>query len=805
MGVLASMSAVGTALGPSLGGLLLATAGWRALFFINVPVGMLALILVRQYVPRDRAVQPAERRAFDYAGTLLLASSLGAYALAMTVGRGRFGALNAGFLVGAALGGIGFARVQARSASPLVQFALIRGGALGPQLLTSLVSSAVVMATLVVGPFYLARGLGLGSALVGAALSVGPLVTAGAGVPAGHIADRLGGRASTLAGLVVMAAGAAMLFLLPARAGVPGYLVPIGVITAGYALVQTANNAAVMSDVRADQRGVVAALLGLSRNLGLLTGASAMGAVFAAASGAQNVAMAAPSAVVAGMRATFAVAATLIVVTFLIVARGSTIRALAAALIVVMVAATGGRAQPAGSRVQLDPVPAPAGPYPLTAAGWGPRAGTRQFVSRWAEDWTAARAAGHARPFKAMPIGGRASLTLSGEARLRYDVQDNAQLKPENDFRQTLFRAVAGADLRYDGWMRMYTELGTGRVDGRRAAVGPNFQNDASLQQLFVEARGDVGGTLVGAMVGRQEFADGPRQLVSVSDGPNLHRTWNGVRLYAHGRRVRVGAFDLRVTRQGRGDFDEAVDGAERLQGGNASLVLAGGAGGSNVYLDALWMHSAHPALRSAGSTGRDARDTYGTRLWGRRGPAAFDWTLVRQTGRHRTGDVDAWGFFAVQSVTATKRRWRPRLDLRVDVASGGVRDSSAFQSFHELYASSAYLGEAQFLGLGNLVMVTPGMSVMPTPETSVALEYGLARRLDASEAVRAGGGRAYDATLRTDAHEIGGLLRLSGSRTVSPYLTLFFTHEQLVAGAALHRAALPSGRYSHLGATLRY
>ena len=184
MGVLASMSAVGTALGPSLGGLLLATAGWRALFFINVPVGMLALILVRQYVPRDRAVQPAERRAFDYAGTLLLASSLGAYALAMTVGRGRFGALNAGLLVGAALGGMVFARVQARSPSPLVQFALIRGGALGPQLLTSLVSSAVVMATLVVGPFYLARGLGLESTLVGAALSVGPLVTAAASLRA---------------------------------------------------------------------------------------------------------------------------------------------------------------------------------------------------------------------------------------------------------------------------------------------------------------------------------------------------------------------------------------------------------------------------------------------------------------------------------------------------------------------------------------------------------------------------------------------------------------------------------------------
>lgn len=807
MGVLGSMSAVGTALGPSLGGLLLATAGWRWLFLVNAPLGVLALVLVRQHVPRDRAVPSTERRAFDYVGTLLLAASLGAYALAMTFGRGRFGTVNVGLLLAAALGVLAFIHVQARSASPLIQFAVLRNGALGAQLLTSLVSSAVVMATLVVGPFYLARGLGLTSALVGAALSVGPFVSAVTAVPAGHLADRIGARGATLLGLLGMAAGSASLFVLPARLGVAGYLVPLSVITAGYAFVQAANSAAVMSGVSPDQRGVVAALLGLSRNLGLLTGASAMGAVFAAASGVHDVAAAAPASVAAGMRATFGVAATLIIVAFLIVAWGTVARGLATALLVIVVGASSGGAQSASPRARPgpDPTPAPTGPYPLAASGWGPRAGTRQFVSRWAEDWTAARDSGHAPPLKAMPLGGRTSLTVSAEARLRYDVHANGQLRSDNDYRQTLFRGIAGADLRYDRWVRMYGELGTGRVDGRRSAVGPNFQNDASLQQLFVEARGDVGGALVGAMVGRQEFADGPRQLVSVSDGPNLHRTWNGVRVYAHGRRLRVGAFDLRVTRPGRGDFDETVDRAERLQGANASLVLARGPGGSNVYLDALWTHSEHPALRSGGSTGRDARDTYGTRLWGRRGRAAFDWTLLRQTGRHRSGEVNAWGLFAVQSLAATNTRWKPRLDLRLDVASGGARDSSAFKSFHALYASSAYVGEGQFLGLGNLVMITPGVSVSPTPESSVALEYGLARRLDASEAVRAGGMRAYDATLRTQEREIGGLLRLSGSRAVSPYLTLFFTHEHLVAAAALHRADLPSGSYSHLGATLRY
>ncbi|TIT47378.1 MAG: MFS transporter, partial [Mesorhizobium sp.] len=83
----------------------------------------------------------------------------------------------------------------------------------------------------------------------------------------------------------------------------------IAIITSGYALFQTANNTAVMSDIRPDQRGVISGLLNLSRNLGLITGASVMGAVFAFASATSDITMARPEAVAAGMRGTFAVAA----------------------------------------------------------------------------------------------------------------------------------------------------------------------------------------------------------------------------------------------------------------------------------------------------------------------------------------------------------------------------------------------------------------------------------------------------------------------------------------------------------------
>lgn len=322
MGLLGTMSAVGTALGPSLGGLLIAGLGWRAIFLVTLPLGAAALVMARRYLPADRRAAKAGRPRFDLAGTVVLALTLASYALAMTVGRGGLGARSAALLTGAALGVALFVRVEARAKAPLVRVAAFQDPALGAGFAMSALVSTVMMATMVVGPFYLARALGLDAGSVGLVLSAGPLVAAMTGVPAGRAVDRFGAQRTTLAGLLGIVAGAVGLSMMPAAAGVVGYVIPIVVITAHYALFQTANNTAVLADVDAGERGVVSGLLNLSRNLGLITGASVMGSVFAKASGAADVAAADPAALAAGMRATFVVAAVLVVIA-LAVARAS--------------------------------------------------------------------------------------------------------------------------------------------------------------------------------------------------------------------------------------------------------------------------------------------------------------------------------------------------------------------------------------------------------------------------------------------------------------------------------------------------
>lgn len=316
MGLLGTTSAVGTALGPSLGGVLIHALGWRSIFLVNVPLALAAAFLAQRALPADPSGRAARTGTVPsrsaLAGTLLLAATLAAYGLATTLGRGHLGATNGALLAAAALGAALFVRTERRAASPLIRTRALREPARSAGLAASAVVATVLMATLVVGPFYLSRALGLDARVVGLVMSAGPAVAALTAAPAGRLVDRYGTRRTSAVGLTGIAAACLALASLSVTLGVPGYVAPIVVLTASYALFQTANNTAVMRGVSARERGHVAGLLNLARNLGLVTGTAVMGAVFALASGSHDPASAPPDALATGMRVTFAVGAALV-------------------------------------------------------------------------------------------------------------------------------------------------------------------------------------------------------------------------------------------------------------------------------------------------------------------------------------------------------------------------------------------------------------------------------------------------------------------------------------------------------------
>ena len=307
MGLLGTVSSLGTMLAPSLGGLLITALGWRWIFLINLPLGLVALWLAHRHLPDDRP-RGAARTRFDGAGTAALVLLLLGYTLAMTEAqRAGFGdPLVIALLAGAAVALAAFLAIEARVASPLVRLSLFRDPLLSASLAAGLLVATIMMSTMIVGPFFLTRAVGLSTGSVGLILSIGPLIAALAGLPSGWIVDRIGARRTMVGGLVCLTLGLGAMSRVTIADGVIGYVLAITAISVGYAFFQTPNNTAVMARAPADRRGLVSSLLTLSRNLGFITGASVMGVIFALAAG--PLAGATPMAVAEGLHVSFEVA-----------------------------------------------------------------------------------------------------------------------------------------------------------------------------------------------------------------------------------------------------------------------------------------------------------------------------------------------------------------------------------------------------------------------------------------------------------------------------------------------------------------
>lgn len=246
----------------------------------NTQLSFVALIAGGALFPAD-AQAPLRRTRFDLPGLILLALSLSAFSAVFTLSGMMSGLASLGLAVASALGFAGFALAEARASAPLVRLDLLRDRVLGTGLASLMLVSAIVMATLVVGPFYLGYVLHIGPVETGAVMSVGPVVAALTGVSAGGLVDRLGSFPVVVAGLLAVSLGSLLLTVMPGLLGVSGYTASLVVITFVYAMFQASNMAAVMQRAPKDQKGTTSALLGRSRNMGLVWGASAMAALYA--------------------------------------------------------------------------------------------------------------------------------------------------------------------------------------------------------------------------------------------------------------------------------------------------------------------------------------------------------------------------------------------------------------------------------------------------------------------------------------------------------------------------------------------
>lgn len=280
MGLLGTTSAAGTALGPSLGGFLLTWGDWRMVFWLLAGFAGATLALVTRVIRRDSMKTNVSLSELDLPGTLVLMVALAIYALAMSGGAAGISAPPTVLVCGAVAAIALFLIVETRAVTPLLPMTLLCDRATGRGFIMNMAIGTIMMSTLVVGPFFLAFSLGMSEAHIGLVLAVGPAVAALSGIPAGRLTDRFGAHRVMLMGLVQIVFGLLCLAVLPRSFGVGGYVAALIALTPAFQMFLAANNTAVLSGASTEQRGRLSGLLGLSRNLGLMTGASAMSTLF---------------------------------------------------------------------------------------------------------------------------------------------------------------------------------------------------------------------------------------------------------------------------------------------------------------------------------------------------------------------------------------------------------------------------------------------------------------------------------------------------------------------------------------------
>ena len=309
IGIQGAAQAVGLAIGPSVGGLLIVALGWRWVFLIAVPFGIIGMVLgalvlpqtaprslpERRVMPRDPASprtvsgsvveEPGKfpvRDGFDWLGALLFGPVVGLGLFILTFGN-SWGWLSPTLLLAVALIVVligAFVVVERRTPAPLIDFAILRNRIFSTGLLAGLLSYAVLFGVLFLLPFYLERIGRYSPAEAGLLLTPIPVALGLIAPFSGLVADRFGSRLPTALGMSIAAVALLMGAVIPA---VPAtILIILIVLGVGLGLFTPANNSAIMGSAPLHRLGVAGGLLNMTRSLGTGLGIALTGLVLSA-------------------------------------------------------------------------------------------------------------------------------------------------------------------------------------------------------------------------------------------------------------------------------------------------------------------------------------------------------------------------------------------------------------------------------------------------------------------------------------------------------------------------------------------
>jgi EmrB/QacA subfamily drug resistance transporter len=271
---------IGLSLGPALGGILTQVATWRAIFLINVPIGLFAIIWAARVLPAET---PGKEQSFDTRGAVLSGAALFALLLALSDGQqwGWTSPAVVGLGIAFVVLGAAFIRTERRSIQPMIDLALFKIRPFSAGLVSVVVAFAGLFTATFLLPFLLQQDRGFSPIEAGLLLTPVPITMALVAPFSGVASDRFGPRVLASAGMAIMALGLLSLTQLPIDFALPDLIWRLVLLGIGQGLFMSPNSSAVLGAVPRSRVGTASGTLAQMRVNGQALGIALSGAIVA--------------------------------------------------------------------------------------------------------------------------------------------------------------------------------------------------------------------------------------------------------------------------------------------------------------------------------------------------------------------------------------------------------------------------------------------------------------------------------------------------------------------------------------------
>ena len=280
LGLQATMTYLGLTVGPSLGGWLADQFSWRAVFYINIPVAIIALVLSLRFIPADTPQKAAE--SFDWRGALVFMAGLVSLLLGLNQGHalGWTSPTIIGLLAGSLILLVGFVRLELKQKTPMLDLTLFTNRTFSASVTSAILNYICVYSIMFLLPFYLIQGLGYSTSLTGLTLSAMPVVMALVAPISGALSDRIGMRGLSTAGMFLLMVGLVLLAGLGPDSRPLDITTRMMVCGLGIGIFISPNNSGLMGAAPKHRQGIAAGIMATSRNVGMVLGIGLTGAIF---------------------------------------------------------------------------------------------------------------------------------------------------------------------------------------------------------------------------------------------------------------------------------------------------------------------------------------------------------------------------------------------------------------------------------------------------------------------------------------------------------------------------------------------